>query len=306
MPSLETDAPQSSSQISSPPKAPETQTHPALVGLSLPMQRTGAAAELLAQLNREGTPPVRESSSSHGGGYANATVKGGAGQMSDGDRRALLNRSRTDTMYMKDFDLSEFAAAAGDAMADVNSENAQAVEEEGEKQHDEATQGDDFVEVEMEDHHEPRGDEPDQPEDVDADMLVEEDLEDVVASETGTGAEEPAPTPGAQDPTVTSQPDGGEDVVEALGTALSQSTLEDPTAAKAEEPVPAVEPSKEAGVAETTGSSETDDKHVPLVPGEVKAVPAHLGLESEPQAESGHPSEGPEWGEAMDVEQKET
>ncbi|KAG8894863.1 hypothetical protein FRC00_008360 [Tulasnella sp. 408] len=305
MPSMETGAPQPSSHMSSPPKAPETQAHPALHGLSLPMQRTGAAAELLAQLNREGTPPVRESSSFHSGGYANATVKGGGG-MSDGDRRALLNRSRTDTMYMKDFDLSEFAAAAGDAMADVNAENAQATaEEEGEKQHDEATQGDDFVEVEMEDHHEPRGHEPDQPEDVDAEMLVE-DLEDVVGSETGTGAEEPAPTPGAEDATVPSQHAEGEDVVEALGTALSQSTLEDPTPAKAEEPVPAVEPSKEAGVAETTGSSETDDKHVPLVPGEVKAVPAHLGLESEPKAANDPSSEVPEWGEAMDVEQKET
>ncbi|KIO26086.1 hypothetical protein M407DRAFT_24644 [Tulasnella calospora MUT 4182] len=309
MPSMETGAPHSSSQISSPPKASETQTHPALVGLSLPMQRTGAAAELLAQLNREGTPPVRESSSYGGGGYANATVKGGAGQsMSDGDRRALLNRSRTDTMYMKDFDLAEFAAAAGDAMAAVNAENAQDVaEEEGEKQHDEATQGDDFVEVEMEDHHEPRGHEQDHPEDVDAEMLVEEeDLEEVVADEPATGVEEPAPTPEAQDATHPSQPAEGDDVVEALGTALSQSTLEDPTPAQAEEPVPAVEPSKEAGVAETTGSSETDDKHVPLVPGEVKAVPAHLGLESEPKAERGQSPEVPEWGETMDLEEKET
>lgn len=318
MPSMETSASHSSSQISSPPKAPEAQTHPGLAGLSLPMQRSAAAAELLAQLNREGTPPVRESSHFGGGGYANATIKSGGGHlMSDADRRALLNRSRTDTMYMKDFDLAEFAAAAGDAMAAVNAENAQVTaEDEGERLHDEASQGDDFVEVEMEDHPEPRGHEQEHPEDVDAEMLVEdleEDLEEVVAIEKDTGAEEPAPTPEAEDSTVPSQPaepaepaEGEADAVEALGTALSQSTLEDPTPAETEEPVPAVEPSKEAGVVETTGSDETDGKHVPLVPGEVKAVPAHLGLESEPEAEDGEPSEGPEWGEAMDVEQKET
>ncbi|KAG8945003.1 hypothetical protein FRC04_001258 [Tulasnella sp. 424] len=311
MPSMETGASHSSSQISSPPKAPEAQAHPGLAGLSLPMQRSAAAAELLAQLNREGTPPVRESSHFGGGGYANATIKSGGGHgMSDADRRALLNRSRTDTMYMKDFDLAEFAAAAGDAMSAVNAENAQVTaEDEGERLHDEASQGDDFVEVEMEDHPEPRGHEQEHPEDVDAEMLVE-DLEEVVALEKDTGAEEPAPTPEVEDSTLPSQPaepaEGEADAVEALGTALSQSTLEDPTPAKTEEPVPAVEPSEEAGVVETTGSEETDDKHVPLVPGEVKAVPAHLGLESEAGAEDGVPSEGPEWGEAMDVEQKET
>ncbi|KAG8985152.1 hypothetical protein FRB90_004906, partial [Tulasnella sp. 427] len=275
-PPMEPSAQRAPPQISSPPKTRDIKPPPSVAGFGAPMQRSGAGAELLAQFNRQGTPPVRENTP-FAGAYANATIKSGHA-MSDADRRALLNRSRTDTMYMKDFDLAEFAAAAGDAMAMVNAENEQAVvEEEGEKQHDEASQGDDFVEVEMEDHHEPLAPQQEHPEDVDADMLVE-DLEDI-HTQTETGPTEPAPTSEKEDSALSPEHAESEvDVVDELGAALSQSTLEDPTPPKAEEPVPAVEPSKEAGVVETTGSSETEDLHVPLVPGEVKAIPAHLGL----------------------------
>ncbi|KAG8906288.1 hypothetical protein FRB99_007157 [Tulasnella sp. 403] len=58
--------------------------------------------------------------------YPNMTVRSSSlsGSMVDAERRTIINRSRTDTMYLKDFDLSEFAVAAGDAMAAVKAEDA--------------------------------------------------------------------------------------------------------------------------------------------------------------------------------------
>ncbi|KAG8845584.1 hypothetical protein FRB96_002337 [Tulasnella sp. 330] len=251
--------------------------------------------------------------------YGNMTVRsqsGGNGhgaQMIDSDRRTILNRSRTDTMYMRDFDLSEFASAAGDAMASVKAET------EPHQEHHEHNVEEDPASIPHEEDDLSLGEDgyeevekvPEEVEEVDAevpqDAKHEEDEEDedhhlvheqshldaaaavplpapIGNNDIGTGIPEPEPMP-----TVSSKDDGPAQPTEPkheTPTAIHDADVALETlAGPAEIAAPVDQPTHVAdeGVQQEESHVEHEEGHhrLPLEPGEVRVVSAHLGLESE-------------------------
>lgn len=252
----------------------------------------------------------------------NMTVKGsGSGAnappASDADRRAIMNRSRTDTMYMRDFDLSEFASAAGDAMALVNAEN-QSVETSPHPDPETEREDDDNMETdpastrdEVEDHLDGSGYE--EVERVDEDTVLEEGLEEEEEEEENQELEldvsegdhsvdaaaaiplpvdghSPQPTPESKDTTLPAPP--AEHEQEPAAPVESAAEHAAPTEAPPP-PTPVVEP--EASLKEDHKEPEEPIGHP--APGEVRAVSAHLGLESE--ADDAHVEEEVSWADSV-------
>ncbi|KAG8999447.1 hypothetical protein FRB93_013186 [Tulasnella sp. JGI-2019a] len=247
--------------------------------------------------------------------YGNMTIKspGGVGGMPESDRRTILNRSRTDTMYMRDFDLSEFASAAGDAMAMVKAEEQQPesqphpheanVEEDPAAvphEEDDLSLGEDgYEEVERvpeaaEVPEDAKNEDEDEDEDDGHHIEEDENSADEAAAvplpisttdnEFGTGAQEPEPTPtvgGPKDEIVTLLVDPHPDApaVEDVDKALD--TLVRPTETAAPIDKPARVADEGVRQEESHGGDEEEGPRVPLEPGEVRAVSAHLGLASE-------------------------
>lgn len=211
------------------------------------------------------------------------TVRGLPAEFGGGEidnRRTILSRARTDTMYRvregsgpsEDFDLSEFAAAAGDAMAHVNAEDQSAKQVEVEMVEDSGAD-DGFIEVDpAEEEFERKLEEDAEEEDLAAVSLDPTDREGAPEPEERPRAESPPPPAQSEDITTDKLEDAMDEVVEAQE---KDSTGEELKELEEKSPV-------ETAKAEEILSGEAEsEEHVPLEQGEVKAVPVHLGLDSE-------------------------